>query len=82
MDAHLAVEVTTRTQKLLTLCGIEGIDYEKLVAGEFFDSIFPGICMTDGCDHTCEVEGDQTEGYCEMCGGQTVVSALILAGVM
>jgi len=82
MDAHLVVEPTARAKKLMTLCDIEGVDYERLIGGEYFDSLFPGICMTEGCSYTCEVEGDQTEGYCEACGGQTVVSALILAGVM
>ena len=82
MDAHLDVSLTTRAQKLMALCEIGGIDFEKLATGELFDSIFPGICMTEGCDHVSEVEGDQTEGYCEACGGQTVVSGLILAGVI
>jgi acyl-CoA synthetase (AMP-forming)/AMP-acid ligase II len=38
------------------------------------------ICMTEGCDYTAEMEPDQTQGYCEACGGNTLVSALILAG--
>jgi hypothetical protein len=36
--------------------------------------------MTEGCNYTAKMEPDQTEGYCEACGGNTVVSALVLAG--
>jgi len=32
-----------------------------------------------GCDYTAEMEPDQEEGYCEACGGNTMVSALVLA---
>jgi hypothetical protein len=45
------------------------------------DSVCPAICMTEGCDCTTEMEPDQTEGYCEACGGNTVVSAFVLAGM-
>ena len=38
--------------------------------------------MTEGCDYTTEMEPDQEEGYCEACGGNTVVSALVLAGII
>ena len=46
------------------------------------DSICPAICMTEGCDYTTEMEPDQDQGYCEACGGNTVASALILAGLI
>jgi hypothetical protein len=78
----MSLEFTAKSKKLLTLCEAEGLDIDSLLEGAVFDSISPGICMTEGCNYTCEIEGDQTAGYCEACGGQTVVSALILAGVM
>jgi hypothetical protein len=31
------------------------------------DSVCPAICMTEGCDHTSEMEPDQDAGYCEAC---------------
>jgi len=76
------MELTNKAKKLMTLCEVEGLDLSALLEGAVFDSVSPGICMTEGCDHTCEVEGDQDEGHCEACGGQTVVSALILADVI
>ena len=38
--------------------------------------------MTEGCDYTTEMESDQDAGYCEACGGNTMVSALVLAGLI
>lgn len=78
----MSVQLTTKSKKLVTLCDREGLDLAAVFEGAMFDSVSPGICMTEGCDYTCKVEGDQEEGYCEACGGQTVVSALILAGVI
>jgi hypothetical protein len=73
--------LTTKSQKLMRLCEIEGYktpyDLIEAVAG---DSVCPAICMTEGCDHTAEMEPDQDQGYCESCGGNTVMSALRLAG--
>jgi hypothetical protein len=34
------------------------------------------------CGCTAEMEPDQRAGYCEQCGKNKVVSALILAGVI
>jgi hypothetical protein len=38
--------------------------------------------MTEGCDYTTKMELDQAAGYCEACGGNTVVSALVLADLI
>jgi hypothetical protein len=38
--------------------------------------------MNTGCHYTTEVEPDQSRGYCEVCGTQTVKAALILAGII
>ena len=34
------------------------------------------------CSYITEMEPDQDRGYCEACGGNTVVSALVLAGLI
>jgi hypothetical protein len=61
----------------------EGYDtLEELLEAVFSDSVSPGICMNDGCDYTTEVEPDQTQGWCEVCGTNTVKSAPILAGII
>jgi hypothetical protein len=69
--------------KLQTLCEIEGFA-DELELGEAFvaDSVCPGICMNPGCDYTTEVEPDQTRGWCEICGTNTVKSGFILMGII
>lgn len=75
--------LTQKSEKLLKLLEIEGYeDIAALAEAVFSDAVSPAICLTEGCDHTAEMEPDQTEGYCEACGGQTMVSAMILAGVI
>jgi hypothetical protein len=70
-------------QKLDALCTIEGFDtIEALLSATVIDSVSPAICMTDGCSYTCEMEPDQDRGWCEVCGTNTVKSALVLAGVI
>ena len=46
------------------------------------DSVSPAICTARDCSYTTEMEPDQDRGYCEACGGNTVVSALVLAGLI
>ena len=45
-----------------------------------YDSVVPAICTE--CGSTAEYEPDSTRGWCADCGENTVVSALILAGVI
>ena len=72
-----------RQAKLKQLVAIEGYaSLEDLLEAAVFNSVSPGICQTIGCDYTTEVEPDQTEGWCEVCGKGTVASALILAGLV
>ena len=59
--------------------GFENV--QDMLEGAVCDSVAPGICMNDDCDYSTEVEPDCTDGYCEMCGSQNVVSCLILAGI-
>lgn len=73
----------SRKSKLQRLAEIEGFDdvmdlYENAIT----DAAVPGICMKSGCDYTCEVEPDQREGWCEECGTNTVVSCLVLGGIV
>ena len=55
---------------------------DDLLSASICDSVCPAICMTEGCDYTTEMEPDPEEGYCEACGGNTVVSALVLSGLI
>jgi len=77
------IALSNKTAKLMRLCELEGFEkVEDILFKSITDSVCPAICMTEGCDFTAEMEGDQEEGYCESCGGNTVVSALILAGLI
>jgi hypothetical protein len=70
-----------RDAKLKVLQQAEGFDsLDTMLEAATFDSISPAIC-TD-CDHACEMEPDQDRGWCENCGQNTVVSALVLAGLI
>jgi hypothetical protein len=75
--------VLTHNKKLMKLCELEGYKrIHDLLDASMRDSPCPAICMTEGCDHTTEMESDQDAGYCEACGGNTMVSALVLAGLI
>ena len=72
-----------RQEKLAKLLEAEGYDTLKdLAKAVVSDSVSPAICTEPDCDHTSEMEPDQDAGYCESCGKNTVVSALVLAGLI
>lgn len=67
--------------KLEVLRQSEGFDtLDEMLQEAAFDSISPGICLA--CDYTTEIEPDQDRGWCENCRENTVVSALVLAGLI
>jgi hypothetical protein len=70
-----------RTQLLQKLADSEGFDsVDAMIEATVVDSVSPAICRV--CELTCEMEPDQTRGWCENCGTNTVVAALVLAGVI
>ena len=72
-----------RDAKLRALREAEGFDsIDAMLEAATFDSVSPGICTKPDCDGTTEVEPDQDRGWCEVCGGNTVASALVLAGII
>ena len=77
------IVLSIKGAKLMKLCEAEDVEsLDDLLAMSIADSVCPAICMTEGCDYTTEMEPDQEEGYCEACGGNTVVSVLVLAGLI
>jgi hypothetical protein len=75
--------LTEKAKKLMRLCEVEGYEtVHDLISAVATDTVCPAICMTEGCDYSAELEPDQCEGYCESCGGNTMVSALVLAGLI
>ena len=75
-----------RRAKLAKLCEIEGFaDENDLFAAAMTDSVSPAICCNPDnpeCDYTEEKEPDSREGWCEECGRGTMVSALVLGGII
>jgi hypothetical protein len=75
---HLSAQV--RQEKLAKLLAAEGFEtLEEMAQAVLSDSVSPAICIEPGCDHVAEMEPDQDAGYCEVCGKNTVVAALVLA---
>ena len=73
-------EPTEQTAKLEKLAWLEGYEsVEEFLEAEQCDCVVSGICTTSGCNYTVEVEPDQREGFCEVCGTTTVQSGLVLA---
>jgi hypothetical protein len=77
------IALSHKAVKLMKLCDLEGFDsLDDLLQAAVFDSACPAICMTEGCDYTAEMEPDQDQGFCDACGGNTITSALVLAGLI
>jgi hypothetical protein len=69
--------------KLQKLVEIEGFkDDISLFEAVVTDSVCPAICINDGCDYTSEMEPDQDRGWCEVCGTNSMQSALVLGGLI
>jgi hypothetical protein len=77
------IVLSHKAVKLMKLCDLEGFErLDDLLQAAATDCVCPAICMTEGCDYTTEMEPDQDEGYCEACGGNTVVSVLVIVGLI
>jgi hypothetical protein len=77
------IVLSNKAAKLMKLCDAEGLkSLDDLLALSVKDSACPAICMMEGCDHVTRMESDQDEGYCQACGGTTVTSVLVLAGLI
>ena len=75
-----------RKAKLGKLVELEGFEDEnELFAAAMIDSVSPAICCNPNnpdCDYTAEMEPDQDRGWCEMCEAGTLVSGLVLGGLI
>jgi hypothetical protein len=75
-----------RAVKLAKLIQLEGFDDENaLFAAAMSDSMCAAICCNPnnpGCDYTAEMEPDQDQGWCEVCERRTLVSGLVLGGIL
>ena len=58
----------------------EGMEEMDFLENYVFESIVPGICPN--CGQTAMYEPDQNRGWCDNCETSSIVSGLILAGMM
>ena len=72
--------------KLAKVVALEGFESETALFGAAIpDSVCPAICCNPDkpeCDYTAETEPDQDCDRWEMCERGTVVSALVLGGLI
>jgi len=78
-----AIVLSIRGSKLVKVCEAEGFaTVDDLIALSVADSVCPAICMMERCDHVAPMESDQENGYCEECSSNTMVSVLVLVGLI
>jgi predicted Zn-ribbon and HTH transcriptional regulator len=65
-------------QKATKDFGFSGVD--EMFESCIIDSVVPATCRV--CGYTTEMEPDQDGGWCEVCEDTTVVSVLILGGLI
>ena len=75
-----------RRAKLRRLAEAEGFaSVDQLIEAAATDSVCPAICcnpLRPECDHTAEMEPDQDAGWCEEYQANTLVSVLVLSGLI
>ena len=70
-------------EKIIELCDIYGFDDPlELCESYFNEGCCPSICMNADCDASYDYEPDQDHGYCEECRSNSVVSAMVLMGLI
>jgi Protein of unknown function (DUF3768) len=78
-----AIVLSIKGSKLMQVCEAEGFaTVDDLLALFVADSVCSAICMNEECDYIAPMEADQKEGYCEDCSSNTMVSVLVLVGLI
>jgi hypothetical protein len=78
-----AIVLSIKGSKLMQVCEAEGFaSIDDLIALVVADSVCPAIRVKEGCDYIAPMESDQQEGYCENCGSNTMISVLVLVGLI
>jgi hypothetical protein len=76
------LEVNREVSKLDLLAREWGMKTGEFIEEYALDDVVPGICLNPDCDYTTEVEPDQRQGWCEVCGTTSVRSGIVLAGLI
>ncbi len=75
--------MSLRKDKLRKIIEIEGFaDELALMQAGLFDAVCTAICMNPDCSYTEELEPDQREGWCPECHTNSMVSGLVLVGLI
>ncbi|MPZ29554.1 MAG: hypothetical protein GEV13_00915 [Rhodospirillales bacterium] len=75
--------MSLRKDKLRKLIEMQGFTDElELVEAALSDAVCPTICMNPDCSYTEEMEPDQREGWCPECKTNSMMSGLVLAGII
>jgi hypothetical protein len=82
MSIRSSAAVKQEPSKLECLANCWGLSVTELIEEYGLDDVVPGICMNPGCEYTTEVEPDQREGWCGVCGTTSVRSGIVLAGLI
>ena len=73
----------TRKAKLATLYSVWNGPRSAVLEAAIAGNEIPGICLNEGCDCCKEVFApDQNKGHCHRCDTPTVVSVLVLEGMV
>jgi len=75
-------KLRNQASKLDKLAEIEGMSIEEMLEEGTYDSVARSICINPGCEYTTMMEPDQDRGWCEECNTGSVVSCLVLAGII
>lgn len=76
------LEANREVSKLDLLAREWGMKTSEFIEEYALDDVVPGICLNPDCDYTTEVEPDQRQGWCEVCGTTSVRSGIVLAGII
>lgn len=76
------LETNREVSKLDLLAREWGMKTSEFIEEYALDDVVPGICLNPDCDYTTEVEPDQRQGWCEVCGTTSVRSGIVLAGII
>ena len=64
------------------LCDSEGLDRHELLDIYGTECVVPGVCKRHDCLNVRFVEPDCEAGICDECGCNTVISCLLLWGLV
>ena len=81
MPARIDWSAAVTTNALGLIASEEGYDSpEEMLEAVAFDASVPGMCLE--CEHIQNCEPDAQDNYCDGCGEQSVVSCLVIGGLI